>query len=65
MYCSGSCKKEKEAVSIRQIALSWWRLLHIDKKQYCLDKYKPNWTMEMINTSSSTIEYIYKQEHNL
>lgn len=55
----------KPIVSIRAMALAWWKLLHIDKKQQLQDKYKPNWTLQMVNTSSSTIEHIYRKEHDL
>lgn len=56
---------DESTVSIRTMALAWWKLLHIDKKQQLQNKYKPNWTLQMINTSSSTIESIYRKEHDL
>ncbi len=56
---------DESNVSIRAMALSWWKLAHIDKKQQLHSKYKPNWTLQMLNASSSTIEYIYRKEHNL
>lgn len=47
---------------MRQQALEWWKSLSLISKKRLAYFYKPDWTLEMIGMSSSTIEFIYTQE---
>jgi len=44
---------------MRQEALKWWRNLDSQAKRELADKHKPDWTFDMVNNSSSTIEKIF------
>ena len=53
----------------RKIALEWWRNLRIDERRYYSERWQDslsphsiakNWSFEMMDASSSTIERIYE-----
>ena len=48
----------------RQLSLCWWINLSPQIKYDLIKTYKPNWTIEMINKSSSTIEQIWNKTIN-
>lgn len=49
----------------RQLALEWWRGLRKETKTKLAAKHKPNWNFVMVNSSSSTIEFIFNIEKQI
>ena len=46
----------------REKSLSWWKDLDIDFQKDLAKEHKPDWTFEMVDKSSSTIQKIFEVE---
>ena len=44
-------------------ALKWWRGLSIPEQYYLCSVYKPEWAYWMVDTSTSTITWMYKKNN--
>jgi len=65
--CKGSnpFRTTKKLKFMRSKALNWWRELSLEQRQKLAKEYKPEWSFEMVNASSSTIEKIFIQSNSL
>lgn len=48
----------------RLAAIDWWRRLTEQEQDRLAALYRPNWTIDLVDMSTSTLLFIYQQEHN-